>query len=175
MANADGAQQPPRDEPARIYPFNTRQEPSISRLQPNVPPQRLICAQRFFRNLPDNSFVSLQDLKDRSGRNKVIVLHIARISPSKNVPSQMKGANGKDNKRNVRTVGYSRLFTLIDPFAPEGDNACFVLFSQGHGAQIFGMDDLSKSDGRIRKYIVCLTFFFFNNLSNQDIFRTHFT
>ena len=82
MANADGAQEPPRDEPARIYPFNTRQEPSISRLQPNVPPQRLICAQRFFMNLPDDSFVSLQDLKDRSGWNKVIVLRIARISPS---------------------------------------------------------------------------------------------
>ena len=150
MADADREQQPPRAAPERIHPFNAHQEPSISRLELNVPPQRLLCAQQFFSNLLDNPFVGLHQLKDCSGRNKVLGLRVARISASKNVLSQTRGTNGKDNKQNVRTVNYSCLFTLVDPTAPEGDNACFVLFGQGHGAQIFGMDDLSKSDGRIR-------------------------
>ena len=133
-----------------MYPFVTRQDPTISRLAPNVMPQCLHNAQMFFRNLAEDDFVGLHQLKERSARNKVLLLRIARISASKNVASQTRGANGKDNKRNVRTVGYSRLFTLVDPTAPEGDNCCFVLFGQGHGSQIFGLDDLSKSDGRIR-------------------------
>lgn len=150
MDDADREQQPPRAAPARMYPFIMRQDPTISRLVPNVPPQYLRKAQQFFGNLAEDDFVGLHQLKDRSARHKVLILRIARISASKNVASQTRGANGKDNKRNVRTVGYSRLFTLIDPSAPEGDNACFVLFGQGHGAQIFGLDGLSKSDGRIR-------------------------
>jgi len=150
MDEADRQHQPPRAGPARMYPFNARQDSTISRLAPNVPPQLLQCAQRFFGNLAEDDFVGLHQLKDRSGHNKVLLLRVARISASKNVASQTRGANGKDNKQNVRTVGYSRLFTLVDPFAPEGDNSCFVLFGQGHGSQIFGLDYLSKSDGRIR-------------------------
>ena len=149
MDDADREQQPPRAAPARIYPFIMRQDPTISRLVPNVPSQCLRKAQQFFGNLADNDFVGLHQLQDRSAWNKILILRIARISASKNVASQTRGANGKDNKRNIRTVGYSRLFTLVDPFAPEGDNTCFVLFGQGHGAQIFGLDDLSKSDGQI--------------------------
>ena len=74
----------------------------------------------FFFNLAEDDFVGLHQLKDRSALNKVLLLRIARISASKNAASQTRGANRKDNKRNVRTVGYSRLFTLVDPFAPEG-------------------------------------------------------
>ena len=73
----------------------------------------------FFGNLAEDDFVGLHQLKDRSARHKVLlILRIARISASKNVASQTRGANGKDNKQHVRTVGYSRLFTLIDPYAP---------------------------------------------------------
>ena len=150
MDDDDREQQPARAEPARMYPFVTRQNPTIPRLVSNVPSQCLRKAEQFFGNLADNDFVGLHQLQDRSGRNKILILRIARITAAKNVASQTKGANGTDNKRNIRTVGYSRLFTLVDPFAPEGDNTCFVLFGQGHGAQIFGLDDLSKSDGRIR-------------------------
>ena len=150
-SDLDGVLVPPRAAPARMYPFITRQDPTISRLAPNVPPQCLRNAQMFFfRNLAEDDFVGLHQLKDRSAQNKVLLLRITRISASKNAASQTRGANGKDNKQNVRTIGYSRLFTLVDPFSPEGDNSCFVLFGQGHGSQIFGLDDLSKSDGQIR-------------------------
>lgn len=150
MTDTDREQQPPRAAIARTYPFITRQDPSISCLVPNVPPQCLCRAQQFFGNLAEDAFVGLHHLKDRSAWNKVLILCIARISASKNVASQTRGANGKDNKQNVRTAGYTHLFTCIDSFASEGDNACFILFGQGHGGQIFGLDDLSKSDGQIR-------------------------
>ena len=98
MANADREQQPPRFAIARTYPFITRQDPSISRLVLNVPPQCLRKAQQFFGNLAEDAFVGLHQLKDRSARNKVLILRIARISASKNVASQTRGANGKDKR-----------------------------------------------------------------------------
>ena len=92
------------------------------------------------------------------------VLKIARISPSKNVASNARGTNGSDKRQNSRAVNYTHLFTLIDHNAPEGDNACFILFGQGNGSQIFGMDDLSKSDGQIGMYFATTLLSFFPSI-----------
>ena len=106
-----------------------------------------------------------------------MILQIASITPAKNVTSNARGTNGSNNRRNSRAVNYTRLFTLIDLNAPEGDNACFILFGQGNGSQIFGMDDLSKSDGRIRMYFVMILLSFFSliyvHLSNILFFLIH--
>ena len=78
---------------------------------------------------------------------------------SKNVASQTRGANGKDNKQNIRTVGYSCLFTRIDPFAPEGDNACFILFGQGPGGSLDWMTYLKVMDNSLVFCLFAIHFF----------------
>ena len=121
-------EQPECLTPARDFPFNTRYLATAINFEPDVTPHLLPQATLMLVGVYSENFCSLMDVKHGAEKGMMMILQIARITPSKNVASNARGTNGSDKRQTSRAVNYTCIFTLIDPNAPEGDNTCFILF-----------------------------------------------
>ena len=151
----ENAVQPPRNQPARRYPYSTTT--LLTNLSHVRPITSALEAEQFGRfcdrrNMGDR--VTLQQLIQMPDadycRSWLIALVVAIPRARNNGQSTMYRRNG-NQRGNATNIQYTRSLRLMDPMSPPGMNIFTILEGYGFGDRLFNLDITKRDNGTFRK------------------------